>query len=275
MISCPVRLSFTYHEGDILVSLLFAELTRHVPIIPTWNVLPLDTSLASYLHLLFSPPQWGLPAWHNVTSYWPTSSAFSTDSPIPGSTFPIALSIFKQAPSFIYIITFLMNLLALPLRNQVTQKNECWLFCSLLSIKHEEPWLAYSGSSRSIYNGMTCLIRQLIFDFYFLPTSTLYRSPPLLTPSLVDLTPGGSRNTVGSEQVGHLWGLGPKAEAGMRDTLTWSNQEQKEYKNECWITNWGSRTYFKSKRDVETCLETGNWANRAEDQNMRITLAGK
>ena len=75
---------------------------------------------------------------------------------------------------------------------------------------------------------MTCLIRQLIFDFYFLPTYNLYRSPPLLTPSLVDLPPGGSRNRVGSEQIGHLWGLGPKAEAGMRDTLTWSNQEQKE-----------------------------------------------
>lgn len=44
------KTSFTYHEGDILVSLLFAELTRHVPIIPTWNILPLDTSLASYLH---------------------------------------------------------------------------------------------------------------------------------------------------------------------------------------------------------------------------------
>ena len=54
MISCPVRLSFTYHEGDILVSLLFAELTKHVPIIPTWNALPLDTFLASYLHLLSS-----------------------------------------------------------------------------------------------------------------------------------------------------------------------------------------------------------------------------
>lgn len=54
MISCPVRLSFTYHEGAILVSLLFAELTRPVPIIPTWNVLPLDTYLANYLHLLSS-----------------------------------------------------------------------------------------------------------------------------------------------------------------------------------------------------------------------------
>lgn len=134
----------------------------------------------------------------------------------------------QQAPSFIYIITFLTNWFAPPLRNQVTQENECWLFCSLVSIKHEEPWLAYSGSSINIYNGMTCLIRQLIFDFYFLPTYNLYRSPPLLTPSLVDLPPGGSRNRVGSEQIGHLWGLGPKAEAGMRDTLTWSNQEQKE-----------------------------------------------
>ena len=54
MISCPVRLSFTYHEGAILVSLLFAELTRHVPIIPTWNVLPLDTYLTNYLQLLSS-----------------------------------------------------------------------------------------------------------------------------------------------------------------------------------------------------------------------------
>ena len=79
--------------------------------------------------------------------------------------------------------------------------------------------MAYSGSSINIYNGMTCHIKQLIFDFYFLPTSNLYRSPPLLTPSLVDLTSGGSGNRVGSEQVGHLWGLGPKAEAGMRDSL--------------------------------------------------------
>lgn len=41
-------------KGAILVSLLLAELTRHVPIIPTWNVLPLDTYLANYLHLLSS-----------------------------------------------------------------------------------------------------------------------------------------------------------------------------------------------------------------------------
>ena len=67
---------------------------------------------------------------------------------------------------------------------------------------------------------MACLVRQLTFYFYFLPTSNLYGSPPLPSPPLVDLPPGASRNRVGSEQVSHLWGFDPNVEAGMRDTFT-------------------------------------------------------
>lgn len=48
----------------------------------------------------------------------------------------------------------------------------------------------------------------------------------------MDLPPRDSRNRVGSEPVGHFWGLGLKAESGMRDVFTGNNQARKDYEDE-------------------------------------------
>lgn len=42
----------------------------------------------------------------------------------------------------------------------------------------------------------------------------------------------GSKNTVSSKRVGHLWGFVPEAEAEMRAMFIGNSQAQEEYKNE-------------------------------------------
>lgn len=127
--------------------------------------------------------------------------------------------------------------LSLPPRSQTTWEQDCWPFRSLIYVKHEKPWLANSGTLEISMSEWSLLKANSSLTFLSFSLSISTKNPSFCKSFLVALPPRGSKNTVSSKRVGHLWGFVPEAEAEMRAMFIWNSQAQEEYKNEGWMSH--------------------------------------